>query len=232
MRGRTVGPDSQGHEVPGSASVQVMPVTAHRWPDVEKVFGTRGDPSRCWCQWFFAGAQIGPHELAAAHKEALRGQVETGPPPGLLAYLGPVPVGWTAVGPRVGYERLQHSAVLRGIGADAFADPSVWSVTCFVVKVGARRQGVATALLHGAIGLARQGGATTIEAYPVDLGAKQSVSASELYHGTLSTFLRTGFAEVARPAPARPVVRLRLTGFQPRPDAAPDATQQEAGNDG
>jgi ribosomal protein S18 acetylase RimI-like enzyme len=237
-----VGPDSQGHDMPGSASVsppvsasvsaavQVMPVTAGRWPDLEKVFGTRGDPSRCWCQWFFAGAQIGPHELAAANKEALRGQVEAGPPPGLLAYLRSAPVGWTAVGPRAGYGRLQRSAVLRGAGADVFSDLSVWSVTCFVVKVGARRQGVATALLQGAIGLARQGGATVVEAYPVDLGAKPSASASELYHGTLSTFLRAGFAEVTRSAPARPVVRLRLAGSQPMPDGASAAGQQEAGN--
>jgi GNAT superfamily N-acetyltransferase len=139
-------------------------------------------------------------------------------------------VGWTAVGPRAGYGRLQRSTVLRGTGADVFSDLSVWSVTCFVVKVGARRQGVATALLQGAIGLARHGGATVVEAYPVDLGAKQSASASELYHGTLSTFLRAGFAEVARPVPARPVVRLRLAGSQPRPDAAPAASQQKAGN--
>jgi ribosomal protein S18 acetylase RimI-like enzyme len=226
-----VGPDSRGHDVPGSSSVQVMPVTVDRWPDVEKVFGTRGDPSRCWCQWFFAGAQVGPQELAPANKEALRGQVEAGPPPGLLAYLGSVPVGWTAVGPRAGYGRLQRGAVLRGTGADVFSDPSVWSVTCFVVKVGARRQGVATALLRGAIGLARQGGATVVEAYPVDLGRKPSASAAELYHGTMSTFLRAGFAEVARPAPARPVVRLSLAGPRPRPAAASAASQQEAGKD-
>jgi GNAT superfamily N-acetyltransferase len=118
-----------------------------------------------------------------------------------------------------------------GTGADVFSDPSVWSVTCFVVKVGARRQGVATALLRGAIGLARQGGATVVEAYPVDLGRKPSASAAELYHGTMSTFLRAGFAEVARPAPARPVVRLSLAGPRPRPAAASAASQQEAGKD-
>jgi ribosomal protein S18 acetylase RimI-like enzyme len=224
-------PGGQEHEAPGSASVQVMPVTAGRWPDLEKVFSSRGDPSRCWCQWFFAGSQAGPHELAAANKDALRGQVEAGPPPGLLAYLGSAPVGWTAVGPRAGYGRLQRSAVLRGIGADVFSDPSVWSVTCFVVKVGARRQGVATALLQGAIGLARQGGATAVEAYPVDLDRKQSASASELFHGSLSTFLRAGFAEVVRPAPARPVVRLRLAASQPVSGVASAASQQEAGND-
>jgi hypothetical protein len=71
-RVRTVGPDGSAHEVPDLASVQVMPVTVDRWPDLEKVFGTRGDPSRCWCQWFFEGAQRGPGELATANKDALR----------------------------------------------------------------------------------------------------------------------------------------------------------------
>jgi ribosomal protein S18 acetylase RimI-like enzyme len=211
VRERTVGPGSRTHEAPDPPSVLVMPATADRWPDLEMVFGTRGDPSRCWCQWFFEGARIGPGELAASNKEALRAQVEAGPPPGVLAYLGMTPAGWTAAGPRPRYGRLQRSTVLRGTPADVFSDTSVWSVTCFVVKVGARRQGVAAALLRGAIDLARQGGAAVLEAYPVDLDRKQQASASELYHGSLSTFLRAGFVEIARPAPARPVVRLRLT---------------------
>jgi hypothetical protein len=68
---------------------------------------------------------------------------------------------------------------------------------------------------------------TVVEAYPVDLGRKQSVSASELYHGMLSTFLRAGFAEVARP-----VVRLSLAGPQAQLNAASAASQQKAGNNG
>jgi ribosomal protein S18 acetylase RimI-like enzyme len=120
------------------------------------------------------------------------------------------PAGWTAVGPRPVYGRLQRSTVLRGTPAEVFSDTSVWSVTCFVVKVGARRRGVATALLHGAIDMARQGGAAVVEAYPVDLDRKQPTNALELYHGSLSTFLRAGFVEIARPAQGRPVVRLAL----------------------
>lgn len=49
-----------------------------------------------------------------------------------------------------------------------------------------------------------------MEAYPVDLAHKTSVSASGLYHGALSTFLKAGFVETVRPFPARPVVRLSL----------------------
>lgn len=201
---------------PDPAAVQVVPASSDRWPDLEEVFGMRGDPSRCWCQWFFAGARVGPGELAAANKESFRTQVEAGPPPGVIAYFDGVPVGWAAVARRPVYTRLRRSAVLRGTSPSSFEDDSVWSVTCFVVKTGARRRGVAAVLLGGAIELAQRGGASFIEGYPVDLARKSSATAAELYHGVLSTFLHAGFAEVSRPMPARPVVRLDLpdTGGQ------------------
>ncbi len=195
---------------PDPAVLLVVPAAADCWPDLEEVFGTRGDPSRCWCQWFFEGAKVGPGELAAANKESLRAQVSAGPPPGVIAYLDGAPVGWAAVARRPVYTRLRRSAVLRGTPASRFQDNSVWSVTCFVVRQGARRRGVATALLHGAVELAQRAGASVIEGYPVDLARKSSATAPELYHGVLSTFLRAGFAEVSRPMPARPLVRLYL----------------------
>jgi GNAT superfamily N-acetyltransferase len=195
---------------PDPVAAQVMPASGDRWPDLEEVFGTRGDPSRCWCQWFFEGAQVGPGEVAVANKASFRAQVEAGPPPGVIAYLDGAPIGWAAVARRPVYARLRRSPVLRGTSASRFEDDSVWSVTCFVVKAGARRRGVAAALLSGAIELARRGGASVIEGYPVDLARRSSATASELYHGVLSTFLHAGFAEVSRPMPARPVVRLSL----------------------
>lgn len=188
----------------------VVPATRDRWADVETIFGLRGDPARCWCQWFFEGAQVGGGPVANANRESLRVQVESGPPPGVLAYRDGQPVGWCAVGQRPGYGRLHRSAVLRGTPPGDLADASVWSVTCFVVRVGSRRQGVAAALLAGAVELARAGGAKVVEGYPVDVDVKVSTSSAELYHGPLSMFLRAGFREVGRPRPARPIVRLEL----------------------
>jgi hypothetical protein len=98
-----------------TSAVQVVPANADRWPDLEDVFGTTGDPSRCWCQWFFEGAQAGPADRAAANKESFRGQIEAWPPPGLIAHLDGAPVGWAAVARRPVYARLRRSAVLRGI---------------------------------------------------------------------------------------------------------------------
>jgi GNAT superfamily N-acetyltransferase len=187
--------------------VTIREATAERWDDVVAVFDGPGDPGRCWCQWFFRGAHADT-DHAAANREALHGQVRSGTPPGVLGYVDGVPSGWAAVAPRAGFTRLTNGQLLRG--TDGLADPSVWSVTCFVVRRTARGQGLASALLAGAVDLARRGGAGEVEGYPVDLAVRPRTSAAELYHGPLSVFLRGGFTEVARPQPARPVVRLRL----------------------
>ncbi len=84
--------------------------------------------------------------------------------PGLVAYDGEEAIGWVSVGPREDYERLAYSRVLAPID-----DTPVWSIVCFVVGRRSRRQGVANALLDSAIEYARDHGATTLEAYPVDV---------------------------------------------------------------
>jgi len=35
-----------------TSALRIVPVTDAPWDDVRTVFGTRGDPARCWCQWF------------------------------------------------------------------------------------------------------------------------------------------------------------------------------------
>ena len=46
---------------------------------------------------------------------------------------------------------------------------------------------------------------------PVNVAERQGrVPGANLYHGPPSTFLAAGFTVVARPTPARPVVRLTL----------------------
>ena len=85
----------------------------------------------------------------------------------------------------------------------------MWSVTCFVVRVGFRRRGIASALLRAAIEHAAASGARVLEAYPVDT-AERKASSAELYHGVLSTFVGSGFEVVSRPQPGRAVVRLEV----------------------
>ena len=191
------------------ATVEVHDCTPDRWDDVVAVFEGPGDPGRCWCQWFYRGGQA-DRAHAEANRAALKEQVQGERPPGVLGYLDGVPSGWCAVAPRPTYTRLARSKILDGTTPEQLADPSVWSVTCFVVRRTARRQGLSAALLDGAVDLARRGGAAEVEGYPVDLGDRQTTSAASLYHGTLGVFLRAGFTMVARPQPGRAVARLHL----------------------
>ncbi len=183
----------------------VVPATSERWRDLEVVFGTRGDPSWCFCQ-FFLTTGSGYRESAEPNRQALCAQLSHQPPPGLLAYSGTEPVGWVQVGPRSSYPRITSNRLTAGLDSEG-----VWRCTCFVVRVGYRRQGVARALLAGAIGFALEHGAQVLEAHPVDVAAKGGrVPSANLYHGTLTMFTEAGFAEVVRTRPDRPVVRLAL----------------------
>ena len=85
---------------------------------------------------------------------------------------------------------------------------SVWSIVCFVVDPAARHRGVAEAMLNGAVRWARKRGVTLLEAYPCD---KRKKSADDsMWFGAKPMFDRTGFVEVARRKPTRPVMRKRL----------------------
>ncbi|NDL55856.1 GNAT family N-acetyltransferase [Phytoactinopolyspora mesophila] len=185
--------------------ITVHPATGERWDDVVAVMGTRGDPSRCWCQFFMFRQRDWHSTTTESRRAALQDQVRgSDASPGVLAYADNQPVGWCAVAPKAAYPRLLHSPNT-GPAVDG-----VWSVTCFVVKVGHRRQGVATALLAGAVDHARSYGAEAVEGYPVEPSARASVAAADLYHGTASLFADAGFVEINRPSPARAVVRLDL----------------------
>jgi GNAT superfamily N-acetyltransferase len=186
--------------------IAVHEATAQRWDDVALVMGTRGDPARCWCQYFRLRGKAWQTATSATNRAALQVQVTEDPlPPGVVAYADGEPVGWCGVAPRSLYRRLAFSDVATAVPDE----DGLWSVTCFVVRVGHRRAGLATSLLAGAVELAGRHGARAVEAYPVDVAVKKASSA-ELYHGPLSLFLRNGFVELARPLPHRALVRKSL----------------------
>ena len=192
--------------------LRIEPLAADRWQDVVALFGTRGDPSWCWCQYFLTTGK--DHTASAAgNKRAFRSQVTTGGrAPGLLAYAGDDAVGWVRLGPRTAYPRVCANRALAEVTDDDPADDTVWAVTCFVVKVGHRRRGVARALLTCAVDFAREHGAKVLQGHPVDVTARASgrASGAELYHGVASTFAAAGFTEVGRTAATRPVMRISL----------------------
>jgi GNAT superfamily N-acetyltransferase len=194
--------------MPAVTSLRVVPVTDAPWDDVRTVFGTRGDPARCWCQYFKVDNATWQEQDVAAFEQALcdqtaRARESHGAGPGVLAYDGERPVGWCAVERKGVYRRIVNSR----IAGDSPAD-DVWFVSCFVVRVGNRRKGVARALLGGAIAFAREHGARVLEAAPVV--AAPGVSSADLYHGPFSVFEAAGFDTVSRPSDRRALVRMVL----------------------
>ena len=186
----------------------VAPLTPDRWPDLEAVFKARGcSVARgCWCMAYrLSGSrETFPPGMtrAQANRASLKALVDAGSPPGLIGYRGKVPVGWVSIGPREGYARLTRSPVMKPVD-----DQRVWSVICFVVPSQYRGQGIARALLDGAIAYARKQGATLLEAYPVDKPGRSNDD--QMWFGAKSMYDSAGFEEVARRKPQRPIVRLK-----------------------
>lgn len=185
--------------------LEVVPATAARWDAVASVMGERGDPSRCWCQYFRLRGKAWESATVAERRDALRDQLDTDPPPGVLAYDDGTPVGWCAVAPRTAYPRVMASPNWRWD-----APEGVWSVTCFVVPPGRRRQGLSQLLLSGAVDLAATYGASVVEGCAVDTARIGKTTAANLYRGPLSTFLAAGFTVLRDAAPAWVLVRKDL----------------------
>ena len=138
----------------------VAPLTPDRWPDLEAVFNAKGcSVARgCWCMAYRLSGSRGPlppgMTRAQANRAALKALVDAGNPPGLIGYRGKVPVGWVSIGPREEYAKLKRSPVMKAVD-----EQPVWSVVCFVVPTEYRGQGVARALLKGAVAYAKEQGA-------------------------------------------------------------------------
>jgi GNAT superfamily N-acetyltransferase len=187
--------------------LKIVPANQATWEDLQAIFGTTGDTSRCWCQRFRmlpkeSWASEGPEELGAR----LRDQTACGDPDapttsGLVAYLDGEPVGWCAVAPRADHPRLLRNNRVPWEGrTEDKTDPTVWSVTCLVTRAGYRRRGISHALARATVPFARNQGARALEAYPdfVDGGSV----------GTLATFTNAGFTEATRPGQRRAVLRI------------------------
>lgn len=191
----------------------VFPATPDRWKDMEELFGG----SACWCQYwrqsaagYGRGTRAQLKERIAEHRNSLRAQLEHPSPPGMLAYVEDHPVGWCGFGPRTEMLRLVRSGTIPTVD-----DLPVWSIVCFMIRVGYRRRGVARALLRGAIDCARNYDAPALEAYPVDPGGKR-IDVSFAYVGILSMFEQEGFQRIAETSARsaglpRWLVRLDLT---------------------
>jgi GNAT superfamily N-acetyltransferase len=198
--------------------IAVVPAHEATWSDLQAIFGARGEPARCQCQWFKITAaewgSVPPPERA----RRLREQTGCDSPSttaddtsGLVAFADGEPAGWCAVEPRTAYPRLSTARVPWAGRDESRPDAGVWSVTCFVTRTGFRRRGVSRALVAAAVGFARDRGARALEGYPMVVRPGQDFSWGELYVGSRKIFDEAGFAEVSHPTPRRVVMRVNFT---------------------
>src|SRR5262245_55616268 len=123
-------------KAPASSDVEIHPLTADRWRDLETVLGPRG-AGGCWCMyWRIARSQF-KQGHGAGNKRALRRLVDDGDVPGVLAYRDGEPVGWCSIAPRQEFAALGRSRTLRPID-----DEPVWSIVCFYVDPRHRGEGL------------------------------------------------------------------------------------------
>ena len=183
-------------------SLSFHPLTPDRFPDFERLFGSRGATGGCWCMfWKLRGKAFEVASGDIAH-QMQKSVVDSGIVPGLLAYADDQPIGWIAVEPRSQYPRLAHSRVLQPID-----EQEVWSVPCFFVDRKFRGQGVTVSLLKAAVEYVRSKGGS-VEGYPVE--PRGQIPDVFAYTGTSSAFQKAGFKEVVRNSPTRPIFRYRI----------------------
>lgn len=194
----------------------VTPVDPSRWDDLAELFGPNGTYRGCWCMNWRLTNQESTANGNAGNRAAMERLVKSGEPVGLLGYHEGRPVAWCSISPRPAFTKIMRSTVL---GPSDPEDATIWSVPCFFIKRGYRRQGLAEVMLRHAIEHARAVGAPVLEAYGADTEGGQRPAAT--YTGTVEMFQRAGFTEHARvPTGRRVVMRLDLQPAQAKPKKA------------
>lgn len=178
-----------------------QPLTPDRWEDFEAVFGPRGGTGGCWCMYWRLRHSEYEAQKGDANKQLMKGIIDSGHIPGIIAYAGDQPVGWCSVAPRDEFTRLERSRILKPVD-----DQPVWSIVCFFIPRKHRRKGVMRQLLTLAVEYAQSQGAKIIEGYPVE-PKKDKTPDVFAWTGFAEAFREAGFEEVARRSETRPFMR-------------------------
>ena len=188
-------------------ALRTRPLTRADWPVVETLFGRNGACGGCWCMWWRVplGGKTWEAAKGARNRAGFRQLVESGAASGVLAFHGDEAVGWCAIGPRGDFPRLERSKALQRTWS-----ARTWSLNCLYVPAAWRGQGVATALVGAAIGLARREGATEIEAYPQVVADGRRQAGAFIWTGVPSLFEAQGFVALHRPERGRSLYLLEL----------------------
>lgn len=174
----------------GVSDLSIEPAAASRFADLATLLAPKKPGAQgCWCLSYRLepaanDALRAPHRAEEMERLCRRRSRV----PGVLAYDGADVVGWAAVAPR---------SELAGLAESRFPNEhgDAWALTCFRVRAGKGRRGVATALLQGAVRYAADEGAAAVVAHPVDAGDTR-IDRTQASIGLLRWFLDAGFEQV------------------------------------
>jgi len=192
-------------DLPAPEGFTIRPVTPDRWDDLEELFGPQGAFAGCWCAYWRLRHTEFRETGAAHHRDVLRDRVDSGEPPGLLAYREDEPVAWVSVEPRDRFEAFEYARVYTPVD-----ETPVWTVTCFFLREDVRGEGLTTHLLEAVKRHVRAHGGTAVEGYP-ERPADPSSSVTPGYMGLVPAFESAGFERVAELSNGRPVYRATVT---------------------
>lgn len=183
------------------------PLTPDRWDDLVDLFGPeRGASSGCWCMWPYLRAKDWQGLTRTERRDALKAKVDDGPAPGLLAYSGDLAIGWVAGGPRTRYVRFHLGKTSRPLETDTEdMIRATHAITCFYIRSGYRKGGLMEQLLEAGTAHARKQGAAFLDACPIE--SDKPLQWGEGFVGIATVFRRSGFEEIARRSPKRPLMR-------------------------
>lgn len=189
------------------ATITIERATPTRWDDVQHALSGGGDGRSCQCMWPVLSNKDWEQTNVEQRREMLQGEIDAGPPPGLVAYVDGEAAGWIRIGPRTRQARIARTRAIAAATTEPLDDPAIWAVTCFVVRREHRGQSLNLALLRAAVDYARESGARLIEGYPVDTGG-ESIRSNDLFHGSLTTFRAAGFRQTGELTRGRVLVTL------------------------
>lgn len=194
-----------------TAIVETRPVGEDDLPDLARLFGSQRSTRHCWCMSCCATRrQFALGWMTGGNRERFAAMAAGSPTPmGVLATAAGEPVGWCACGPRVRYAAALDTRSTPMPDRVVTEDEHVWLLPCLFVAVGHRGRGVTRTLVRAAVDLARTGGATALESWPL---AEAEDRPGEAFLGREQLFEDLGFRATSRPAASRVIMRLDLPG--------------------
>lgn len=182
-------------------TVTFQPLQLSNWEEFAELFGEKGACEGCWCQYWKLKRSTYNEDRGEANKQRMKVSVDSGEQLGIMAFKDNKAIGWIAFGPRNRFSALERSRILKPVD-----DKEVWSIVCFFTHKNHRKQGLSSLLLQSVVDYCKNLGIQILEGYPTEPHKGKTADAF-VWTGLSSPFLNTGFKEVARRSPHRPVMR-------------------------